>query len=263
MVVSLDRRAYGNLLSDPAGPDRAMDLLQEALQVQLEPRYPWIRFGPRKAHALPIELGATHPSFDLVPAFETVTDDDDVLIADRIDQRWERSNTREMIRVVAEANQEAGGKLIHVVRMVKHAVRGELHEKFPGLVVESFLMGVSGWPLSYAEASARAFENGYSTLGGPIFDPTGRDDLAPKIEQIEPGFTARARAWFRESAEASRRARSAAEAGDHNTSIAWWHRVFGSPFPLPPTEMPPEVAAPALTFSSASPRPTRAWRRLR
>ena len=135
MVVCLDRSTHGHFLDDPCGPDLAMDLLQEALETQLRPNYPDLQFGPRKRHALPIELGLTddgRPSFDLVPAFETTTDDDDVLIADREDRRWERSNPRELRRVVSDANQATGGILIHIVRMVKHAVRTKLHVEFPG-----------------------------------------------------------------------------------------------------------------------------------
>ena len=261
MVVSLDRDEYGYLLHHPLGPDLAMDLLQAALEVQLRPKYPGLRFGPRKAHALPIELGRGYPSFDLVPAFETTTNDDDVLIADRVDKRWERSNPRELIRVVAEANQATGGKLIHVARMVKHSVRTKLHAKFPGLAVESFAIDAIGGPMSYAEATAHVFDRGSKTLGGPIYEPTGRDDLAPKIGQIEPGFTRKARRWFEEKADEARRARNCADSGDHDESITWWHRVFGPPFPSPRTATSPEVAAAALTFGKSAARPTRAWRR--
>lgn len=260
MVVSLDKGEYGHLLDDPLGPERAMDLLQEALERQLRPKYPRLLFGERKAHALPIELGDQHPSFDLVPAFETTTADDDVLIADREDHRWERSNSRELIRVVATANREAGGKLIHVVRMVKHAVRTKLHEKFPGLAIESLAIPVVDARVGYAEACLRVFEAGAAQLGGEIFDPTGRDDLAPKIDAIEPGFTRTAKQWFESEAADARRGHERALSGDHHQALTWWFRVFGPPFPPPPYASPEKVAAAALTFGTAAPRPTRSWR---
>jgi len=260
MVVSLDRGEYQHLLDGPHGPDEAMDLLQEALDRGLRPTYPGIRFGERKAHALPIEPGDGYPSFDLVPAFETTTDDDDVLIADREDGRWERSNTRELIRVVADANQSVGGKLIHVVRMVKHAVKSKLHEKFPGLAVESFAVVAFDTPMGYAEASLRVLEQGASMLGGVILDPTGWDDLAPKIEGIGPGFAKRAKEWFETEAADARRGRELALAGEHHQAIAWWFRVFGPPFPPPPEALPEKEAAEVLTFGAGAPRPTRSWR---
>lgn len=260
MVVSLDREEYGHLLEDPLGPEKAMDLMQAALERDLRPRYPNLKFGQRKAHALPIKLRSGYPSFDLVPAFETTTSDDDVLIADREDQRWERSNTRELIRVVADANKASGGTMIHVVRMVKHAVRTKLHRKFPGLAVESISISACGKPMPYAEASVRAFEMGAKMLGGPILDPTGIDDLAPKIEEIEPGFTQHAKKWFEDRAAEAQRARKLAESGDHDQSLAWWHRVFGPPFPSP-TKATPETAATALTYGTSAAWPSRAWRR--
>ena len=260
MVVSLDRDTYGYLLTDPRGPDFAMDLLKRALETQLRPKYPRLRFGPRKRHALPIELGGGYPSFDLVPAFETATNDDDVLIADRDDKKWERSNPRELIRFVAKANQATGGKLIHVVRMVKHSVRTKLHEKFPGIAVESLAIDAIGGPMSYAQAAVLVFGQGAEALGGPIFEPTGRDDLAPKIDQIEPGFTNKAKRWFGEKAGEARRALNLGESGDHDQSISWWHRVFGPPFPSARATSPAAAAA-ALTFGRSAARPTRAWRR--
>ncbi len=261
MVVSLDRDSYGYLLDHPHGPDMAMDLLEGALEKQLRQKYLKLRFGPRKRHALPIELGDGYPSFDLVPAFETATDDDDVLIADRVDKRWERSNPRELIRVVAEANKATRGKLIHVVRMVKHSVRTKLHAEFPGLAVESLAIDAIRGPLSYAQAAAWVFRQGAEALGGPIFEPTGRDDLSPKIDQIEPGFTKRAKRWFEDKADEARRARNHAEVGAHNQSIAWWYRVFGPPFRSPSGATSTTAAATVLTFGSKAPRPTRAWRR--
>lgn len=259
MVVSLDRDDYGYLLDDPLGPDKAMDLLQAALDRELRPEYPSLRFGDRKAHALPIDLGDSYPSFDLVPAFETTTDDDDVLIADREDQRWERSNTRELIRFVAAANQKADGRLIHVVRMLKHAVRTKLHDKFPGLAIETFAVRAVDHSMGYAEACLRVFEAGALMLGGRVPDPTGRDDLAPKIEALAPGFTAKAKQWFESEAADARRAHERALAGDHHEAISWWFRVFGPPFPPPPSEQAEEEAAVGLSYGTTAPRPTRSW----
>lgn len=237
-----------------------MDLFQAALGRGLRSKYPGLRFGERKAHALPIEPGEGLPSFDLVPAFETTTADDDVLIADREDRCWERSNTRDVNRVVAGANQAAGGRLIHVVRMVKHAVRSHLNKMFPGLAVESFAIAMLAEPIGYPEASLRVFEHGASVLGGVILDPTGLDDLAPKIDALAPGFVEKAKEWFEARAADARRARDRALAGQHDHAIAWWFRVFGPPFPLPPDARPEEDAAAALTFGAAAPRPTRSWR---
>ena len=260
MVVCLDRNAYGRLLDEPSGPDQAMHLLQEALEAQLRPDHPDLRFGTRKAHALPIELGGNRPSFDLVPAFETTTDDDDVLIADRKDGRWERSNTRELIRVVSAANQSTNGILIHVVRMIKHAVRSKLHEGFPSLVLESVAIDVIPKSMSYAEACLLVFEKGVEMLGGPIFDPTGHDNLALKIDEIELGFVVKAKQWFKERAKEARRARDSADIGNHIQSIAWWFSIFGPPFPAPPNAKSPKEAAKGLAFGADAAKPTRAWR---
>ena len=260
MVVCLDQNTYDHLFSMPSGPDQAMNLLQEALEARLRPDYPDLRFGTRKAHALPIELGGNRPSFDLVPAFEATTDDGDVLIADREHGRWVYSNTRELIRVVSAANLSTDGILIHVVRMIKHAVRSKLHKGFPSLALESVAINALPKLMSYAEACLLVFEKGAEVLGGPIFDPTGHDNLAPKIDEMELGFVAKAKQWFEERAEEARRARDSADIGDHTQSVAWWFSIFGTPFPAPPNAKSPKEAAKALAFGADATKPTRAWR---
>ena len=259
MVVSLDWGSYADLLWDPDDPDKAMDLIQCGLENHLHKKYPKPRFGPRKRHALPIELGDGYPSFDLVPAFETLSKDDDVLIADREKKSWKRSNPRQLQRVVATANQSAEGRLIHVVRMVKHAVRNNLSREFPGLALESFAIEGIRRPMPYAEGSASVFRIGAALLGGRILDPTKQDNLAPKIDEIAPSFTQTAKKWFTEQADNARRARRCAESGDHRQSIAWWYRIFGPPFPSLPNAQSPHIAVTALVSGPSSPRRTRAW----
>jgi hypothetical protein len=86
----------GRLADQPdlqAGPELAMDRIEAVLARA----YPHARFS-RSRHALKVDFGTDTFSFDIVPAFETLTIDDDVLIADIKDNRWERSNTRELIR---------------------------------------------------------------------------------------------------------------------------------------------------------------------
>jgi hypothetical protein len=82
-----------------------------------------------------------------VPAFETDTDDDDVLIANTETNTWDRSNTRTLIRVIAERNQACDGRFVHQVRMAKRFVVHSLEGLIPGLHVETFAYPAPGcWP---------------------------------------------------------------------------------------------------------------------
>ncbi len=76
-------------------------------------------------------------TFDLVAALPVAVSED-VLIANRDEQRWERSNTRTLKRLIAERNVATGGVFVHQVWMVKElkAQYSEL-ETICGLVVES------------------------------------------------------------------------------------------------------------------------------
>lgn len=172
MVVTLELSNHGDLREDPDGPDQAMDLLEEALDEHLRDDYPGLSFPSRSRHALKIDLGEDLPTFDLVPGFELTPDEpDDIEIANRDDGTWDWSNPRELRRVVAERNQATGGRLIHVVRMGKHAAQ-QIHENFPGLVVESIACEALREEMSFAEGCTILFEAAAEMLGGDIFEPT-------------------------------------------------------------------------------------------
>jgi hypothetical protein len=113
-----------------------------------------------------------------------------VLIADIKDNRWERSNTRELIRTVAERNQACDGRFIHQVRMGKQHVAHRLGGKLPGLHVESIAYEAIIRPLNDTEAYERIFETGARLLTIGYTDPTGQDPiwrrLDPSIASLAP-----------------------------------------------------------------------------
>ena len=101
LVVVLSRAAYSHLdvLS-------VFSLVSDALRAALASSYETLVVGNPKKYAIPIELRGDLPSFDVVPAFEDETEtSDNILIGNTEDNRWESSNTREMMRAVASANQ--------------------------------------------------------------------------------------------------------------------------------------------------------------
>lgn len=236
MVCTLSHERHGDLLQDPQGPDKAMALFETVLEAPLERRFPQMTFTGRTAHAIQFHLGPDLPSFDLVPAFEESEPPGDygnVYIADRDDRRWEWSNPRQLRHDVAKCNQACNGKLTHVCRMVKKPLKHDDQlAGLPGLVVESLACMCLSGEFSYAEGVAELLAEGASRIGhGPIYDPTGVDDLAVRLD--EKGLTRAAQEWFTRAAREAERARRAAAAGDHDTALRWWYRIFGDPFPVP------------------------------
>jgi hypothetical protein len=225
----------------------------------------------RGRHALKVDFGPERCSFDIVPAFETDTDDDDVLIANTDTNTWDRSNTRTLIRVIAERNQACDGRFVHQVRMAKQYVVHSLEGLIPGLHVETFAYAAVTEPLEHAEACCRILEAGARLLAGTYTDPTGVDRISRKLK---PGVAAQAQAGFATAARRAREAQRLAAAGDHHSSLAIWHDLFGDPFPAPPAQAVADAlrrsfAGGAVTSTgtvSTTSRgrqpapPTRAWR---
>jgi len=247
-------------------PDEVMNCLESALRVA----YPNATFE-RTRHSLKIDFGNDSFCFDVVPAYETTTDDDDVLIANRDSQGWDRSNTRELMRVVRARNQEFDGRFIHVVRMIKHLVAHQMDEVIPGLHVESIAYAAMKSSLPYAQACLVVLEAGAELLAGSYTDPTGVDRLS---DRLKPDARASAQAAFAAAAAKASEARALAEDGDEQNALRVWHDVFGDPFPEPKGQTLGAALSAATGGSvtrtghvspSAAARqsapPTRSWRR--
>lgn len=244
-------------------PDEVMDRIQAVIAVH----YPAVTFR-RTRHSLQVDFGPTSFYFDVVPAWETATDDDDVLIANRETGSWERSNTRELIRVVAERNDETNGRFIHQARMGKQAVKHLLDGIVPGLHVESWAYIAIEDSLAHDVAAARILETGARLLGGRYFEPTGEDLISAKLK---PDVVEQAKPVLARAAADARLALELAAEGKHEAAIKIWHAVFGDDFPAPSAA---DVAALRASFLGAGvtaagrvsqagrhkPKPTRSWR---
>lgn len=213
----------------PAMAGLTSDQVMDRIQAAVGEEYPTATFD-RTRHALQIDFGPTSFYFDTVPAWETTTDDDDVLIANRDAAGWDRSNTRELIRVVAERNGDTNGRFIHQVRMGKEAVKHLLDGIVPGLHVESWAYIVIEEELPHDEAVARILKAGATLLGERYTEPTGVDDISARLK---PDVIAAAKPVLAEAARKARQARALADAGDHNEAIRIWHELLGDCFPQP------------------------------
>jgi hypothetical protein len=204
-------------------PDEAMSDIQNTIAM----KYPEATFE-RKRHSIMVDFGESNFSFDIVPAWGTSTDD--VLIANRDSGTWDRSNTRELIRIVAERNQVTNGRFIHQVRMLKQAVKNLLDGIIPGLHIESWAyIGISE-SLAHDVAVTRIFEIGSRLLGESYTEPTGKDKISSRLK---PDIIAKAKPVFADAAYKARQALALTESGDHNEAIRIWHGLFGDCFPVP------------------------------
>jgi len=166
-----------------------------------------------------------------VPARETDDDDDDdVLIANRESGGWDRSSTRELIRVVAKRNGDTGGRFIHQVRMVKQIVKNLLDGIVPGLHVESWAFIEVTEALGHDEAVTRILEAGARLLGQSYTEPTRKDLISARLK---PDVVDQAKPVLLDAAGQARQARTLTEAGDHNEAIRIWRGLIGDCFPDP------------------------------
>ena len=204
-------------------PDEVMDRIQQVVELA----YPDVTFE-RSRHALQIDFGEESFYFDTVPAWETTTDDDDVCIANRDSGGWQRSNTRELIRVIAQRNQDTDGHFIHQARMGKQVIKHLLDGSIPGLHVESWAHEAITDSMAHDEALAQILETGASLLGGIYYEPTGIEAISARLK---PDVVAQAKVVLADAARRAREARDLTDAGDHNEAIRIWHSLCGECFP--------------------------------
>lgn len=212
---------HGDL--EDLSPDEVMDRIQEVVEVE----YPDVTFD-RSRHALQIDFGDDSFYFDTVPAWESTTDDDDVCIANRDSGGWQSSNTRQLIRVIAERNQDTGGKFIHQARMGKQVIKHLLDGSIPGLHVEAWAHDAIVVSMAHDEALARIIEIGASLLGTIYYEPTGVEAISARLK---PDVVEHAKTVLADAALRAREARDLTDADDHNEAIRIWHSICGECFP--------------------------------
>ena len=191
------------------------------------------------AHALQVVFADLDFTFDLVPAYADPAGGEDVFIADRENDTWERSNTRTLNRVISGRNQATDGRFVHQVRMVKsykkdHPVLGDTC----GLLWESLAFGAIATRMPHSAAVAATLQHAAVALTGAVYDPTGADDLTAEWSSSErTTYVGAVAAAADRAAEALR-----LEADeDHEGAIDVWHDILGDPFP----SVPPESASAA------------------
>lgn len=257
---------YRYLMDTDGGVAVAMDLIETALRKA----FPEARFE-RSRHAIKIEFPELGFTFDLVPAFDR-EDSELIDIANLDDDTWDESNTRTLMRVVRERNDDCDGAFIHQVRMVKHWDRYEIEELF-GLYRESAAYdGIKG-PIDHADAVLVAFRALEEGLEIEVqYDPTGVDNLYWKLE---PGVAAKALPRVREARRKAEEAIDLDDVGDTPAALAIWYSIFGDPFPAPPTQSVEDAftnslgggltstgVATASSAARAKTPPVRPWRPL-
>ena len=254
LFASLSRKKWGDPDEGEVDANAVVETVREVLDDHLDVDV--VGFESRR-HALRIDLGPDRPHFDLVLGFEIGNRAEDLLIIDTWNPwDWFLSWPRALRAAVADANDRSGGRLVHVVRMIKHGLRVSKVD-LPGIAVEGFACRAGVTSGSYAEIAAAFLGQGSDDLdSGTAMEPAGRENL---VDRLDPDFVREARDWFSISAEMADQARAAADEGNHNESIRLWHNVFGDPFSRALDADALKAAAAALSFGRGAARPTRAY----
>lgn len=205
----------------------------EQLKPHLSACFPGVVFdGEKRAdHALRLDFTDVDFHIDLVPAFDLHNDNGDVDIADRARDRWERSNTRELIRVVSERNsaQVTNGLFVPQVRMVKTFCNEAADLDVCGLVAESLAFDAVTTRMSDGRALLVSFQRGARLTSGTLTDPTGVDDLLAGWSWERRQAAA---SVFDKAAQAAAEALALEAAGDEGGAVDIWHRLLGPQFPV-------------------------------
>ncbi|MDW3212620.1 MAG: nucleotidyltransferase [Ilumatobacteraceae bacterium] len=183
-------------------------------------------------HCVKLELDSDDFTFDIVPAVETDDGTGDVWIIDTEQDRWERSNTRTLISIIQQRNQDCDGRWVRQVRFVKLFVREQLDGIVPGLHVEKYTWDSVKDNMPHDGAVAAILAKGAELLapGTTYTEPTGRDRIDHRLSTVD---RQRAHTEFTRAAAAAAKAVTHARNGEHNAAIAIWHSLFGDDFSKP------------------------------
>jgi len=245
MVILLTPELWPNL-QKPGGATTAFEMLKP----HLVNSFPGAQFDVdgQAAHALQVTFPDLAFTFDLVPAFADPEGGEDVFIADREDDAWERSNARRLKRVVSERNILTGGALVHQIRMLKAFNKYQLKLDACGLVLESIGFAAIGSRQPHSNALVLAFEWAAANVHDGILDPTGVDDV---ISDWDLTQRAAHREVFLYATERGREALVLESEGEHEAAIEIWSTILGDSFPAAAPQTVDEALA-GLTAGSVT-----------
>ncbi len=268
-VVILLPASLRYLLDAKNGPAVAMAMLRGPI----EAKFAGARFDvtdcPDKA--LQVAFDDVTFTFDLVVAFDSPIAHEVVLLGNRKTGEWRPSNARTLNRLISTRNVATGGVWVHQGRMFKsfkreHPVLGQ----HCGLLFESLLYAAVTKAMAADRALAAVFAYAATAVLGPVYDPTGEDDLTAKWSQEIRAATAAA---FADAAKRAQEALDLAADGHDAAAVGVWHDILGDPFPVPPAEpvssMFTNLLGGSITSAGAAvtsqagreaTRPTRPWR---
>lgn len=213
-------------LRGPGGAARSM----EQLKAPLAQCFPGVVFDAEKKadHALRLDFPDADFHIDIVPAFDLGNANGDIDIADRKIDKWEWSNTRQLIRDVSSRNGVTGGRFVPQVQMHKTFTSFAHGLDVCGLIAESLTYDAVTTKMPDPSALLATFERGARLTTSTLTDPTGVDDLL------------RGWSWERKQhaqsvfAAATVRAREAlrlADGGDEAGAVEAWRTLLGPQFP--------------------------------
>ncbi|MES9588766.1 nucleotidyltransferase [Streptomyces sp. NPDC094045] len=268
MIIRMHPRLE-KILRQRGGPAHAMRLIREVLAEE----YPDAQFDvdDAPAHALQVTFPDLDFTFDLVPALDAKNGSEIVYIADRENDTWEWSNTRPLNRIISTRNQATGGRFVHQVRMLKSYKKDHpVLDDTCGLLWEAFAYEAVTSPIEHSQALTVTLAHAAQAVTGPVFDPTGVDDLTADWTAVQRT------AYATTLAVAARRAAEARrleEDGQHAAAIEIWHDLIGDPFPVAEAQSASDalraLAAGSITSTGRAvtssrgqqpARPGRSWR---
>jgi len=241
-----------------------VQLAAEAVAGALRELYP-DRVVEIGKHCVTLDFGDATFKFDIVPAIDL---GDDVEIVNTKTKSWQRSNTRELIRVVQDRNKACSGNWVHQVRFAKLFVRENLNGVVPGLHVESWAFASVKESMPDDGALAEIFSAGASALqpNETYFDPTGVDELGKRLDTEERD---QSRIVFEKAAAQAREAVALRRSGNDNAAISLWYELLQSDFPKPSAQAAlaglgggagVTTSGVVSTAAAVRPTPTRSWR---
>lgn len=189
------------------------------------------------AKALTVGFDDVPFTVDLTPALES--EERWVRIGNTETGEWERSDTRIIGDRVSTRNQACGGRFVRQVRMARELV-AKLRERDPrlefvkGLTAESLVYMAVKQEVEHADAMLAFLRTAKAAVLGPIYTPSGVDDLTQKHEWTDE-HRQLARTAFGTLLDDAEEALVLDQAGDPTAAQWAWAEILGAEFPQPAT----------------------------
>lgn len=188
----------------------------------------------RNGEAVVLNLKSKDWSFDIVPCFHTVTEDDGraYYLIPNGNGNWKKTDPTKDKEHVTKANQSNDGRVLELVRLLKKWNKVKNAKTLPSYMLETMVINFADSSTELSEYIDFRFRDTLEYIANHIMNPVyDMKDIQGNINSLSIYDKITISSKAKSDCDKAREAYEYEKVENHKAAIAKWGEIFGSDFP--------------------------------